>query len=232
MDGWVYRGHSSFEVRSILSGRNYCIICFAANNCVLTGSFLEVTHLVGMGEFVDEEQILLPNERASFAAGSALAAKHGTETNKLPDREAFENMVTRVRICRYDPLTTLSIMLRVLPEISADTEFAYFQFVVRFMDASGSKMITRVATNRLSLAKDVSTYLDSVDEEVIPVVLAKEAVYRALYGRESDIVLNGEPVDPAELENLAYEVQKDIDTTIQNISGEFRLLGLQEGTRA
>ena len=78
----------------------------------------------------------------------------------------------------------------------------------------------------------MSTYLDSVDEEVTPVVLAKEAVYRALYGRESEGISSEEPVDPAEMENLAYEAQKDIDATIQNISGEFRLLGLQEGTRA
>lgn len=188
--------------------------------------------MVGLGEFVDDEKVLLPNERASFAAGSALAAKHGIETRKLPDRDSFESMVTRVRICRYDPLTTLSMMLRVLPDIDADAEFAYFQFVARFMNASGTEMITRISTNRLGLAKDVSTYLDSVDEDVIPVVLAKEAVYRSLYGRESEGEPNEEPVDPVQMEKLAYEVQKDIDATIQNISGEFRLLGLQEGTRA
>lgn len=198
----------------------------------MSGSFVEATNLIGIGEFVDDKKMLFPNERESFAAASALAAKHGIETQKLPDRDSFESMVTRVRICRYDPLTTLSMMLRVLPDSSTEIGFAYFQFVVRFMDASGSKMITRVSTHRLSLAKDVSTYLDSVDEDVIPVVLAKEAVYRGLYGRETEGVSSEESVDPAQMERLAYEVQKDIDATIQNISGEFRLLGLQEGTRA
>jgi hypothetical protein len=176
-----------------------------------------------MGEFVDDETGLLANERSAFATGSALAAQKGISTNNLPVEAA--SSLTRIRLGRYDPLSTISVMLRLNDN---EEEYATFQCTARYVD--GKTLVTRVSTHRLAIAKDVSSFLDEVDEEVVPVLLGKEAVYRSMYGREVDGV-SLDATDPAQLEKLAYEAQRDMDATIQNISGAFRLLGLEEGVR-
>lgn len=186
--------------------------------------------MVGTGEFVEDNDGLLPNERAAFAAGSAMAGKAGIRTTGLPLMEAIQCILTRIRLGRYDPLSTLSVMLK-LNDVPVDEEYITVQCIVRFVDRFGTTLITRVTTSRLAIAKDVSTFLDSIDEEVVPVVLGKEAVYRSIYGREVDGTLETETTDPAQLERLAYEAQRDIDATVRNISASFRLLGLEEGTR-
>ena len=190
---------------------------------------MEPTHLVGTGEFVESEKSLLPNERSAFAQGSAQAAQSGISTRGLPVEEIIASSLTRVRLGRFDPLSTFSVMLQ-LHDLMPDDEHAIFQCIARYVDATGQTLVTRIWSHRLAIAQDVSEFLDSVDEEVVPVLLGKEAVYRSMYGREVDDKL-ADATDHAQLEKLAYDAQTDIDATIQSISGAFRLLGLEEGTR-
>jgi hypothetical protein len=126
-------------------------------------------------------------------------------------------------------MSTFSVMLQ-LRDLLPEDEHAIFQYIARYVDQDGKTLVTRISTHRLPVANDVSEFLDSVDEEVVPVLLGKEAVYRSMYGREVDgNVIDA--TDHAQLEKLAYDAQADIDATIQSVSGAFRLLGLEEGTR-
>jgi hypothetical protein len=188
---------------------------------------------VGPGEIVEVDKKVLENERAAFAAGATLAAGQGLKTNKLPSKEALDLSMTRIRLARVDPLSTLAVMMQVNDSMEAEDEFAFFQMISRHVDHVGKKLITRVSTHRLPVADDVSNFVSAVDEEVVSVLLAKCAVYRSLHGREEtddprELVTAG---DTDTLELLAYEAQLDLDATVQRISGAFRLLGLEKGTR-
>lgn len=197
-------------------------------------SFIDATHLVGPGEILPvDSSRMLDSERAAFSEGARLAANHGLETKNLPLNEAIELSMTRVCLGRVDPLSTLGIMLQVNDTIEESDRSAFFQTTSRHIDRAGKKIITRVVTRRMPVATDVSDFLSAVDDEAVSVLLAKAAVYRALHGREEtektrDIATAG---DPDTLEKLAYAAQLDIDCTIQRISGAFRLLGLETGTR-
>lgn len=189
---------------------------------------MSATHLVGSGELLDDERKnLLNNERSAFAVGASLAASRGFATNQLPAKEAVEETLTRLSLGRVDPLATLSIMLRVNEEYPVE-ETAFFQCIVRFVEKDGKTLVTRVFSHQLEVAKDVSAFLESVNEEVSAVLLGKEAVYRSMYGREisdeTEVVL---APDKEKLEELAHEAQRDLDATIQRISGAFRLLRLE-----
>lgn len=191
--------------------------------------FLSVTHLVGSGELLEEEQkTLLSNERSAFAVGASMAASRGFKTNDLPDKEAVTETLTRLSLGRVDPLTTLSIMFKVNEDYPIEKN-AFIQCTVRYVEKDGKTLVTRVCSHQLPVAKNVSDFLESVDEEVIPVLLGKEAVYRSMYGREisdeTEVVL---APDKEQLERLAYEAQRDLDATIQRVSGAFRLLRLEQ----
>ena len=189
---------------------------------------MSATHLVGSGELLDEDRKgLLNNERSAFAIGASQAASRGFATNELPATEAVNETLTRLSLGRFDPLATLSVMLRVNETYPMD-ENAFFQCIVRYVEKDGQTLVTRVFSHQLPVAKDASDFLESVDEEVIPVLLGKEAVYRSMYGREisdeNDVVL---APDEDLLEKLAYEAQRDLDATIQRVSGAYRLLCLE-----
>jgi hypothetical protein len=125
---------------------------------VVCSSFLSATHLVGSGELLDDEsKSLLANERSAFAIGASLAASRGFATNELPATEA--------------------VMLRVNDDYPID-EFAFFQCVIRYVERDGKTLVTRVCSHQLPVAKSISDFLESVDEDVVPVILGKEAVYR------------------------------------------------------
>lgn len=193
-------------------------------------SFLTPTHFVGPGELIpDGDKALLSHERAAFADGAARAARQrGLKTHNLPSRDMLDTCLTRFRVSRVDPLSTYSLMFRINDFFQKTDRVAMFQCVARYLNRAGTHVMTRVTTHRLPLAKDVGEFLDAVDEEVIPVVLAKEAVYRSMHGRE---VEGSSPEAPSEeqLEQLAYATQLDLDATVARVSHAYRLLGLQEG---
>jgi hypothetical protein len=196
----------------------------------LCRSFLVPTKIVGPGEFVDEPSSLVANERSAFAAGSALAASGGLQTNNLPSKDMLETSLTRLCIGRCDLLSTFSVMLQMNDFFQHD-KYAFFQCTARYVDRDGRTLVTRVFTHRLAVASTVGEFLDAIDEEVVPVLLGKEAVYRSMFGRETTEDTELETPDAAHLESLAYDAQRDIDATIQRISGAFRMLGLEQGTR-
>jgi Sec23/Sec24 trunk domain/Sec23/Sec24 zinc finger len=213
------------------------------SECVVdirTDSFIAPTHLVGPGEVLDAgaskdgASRLLMNEKAAFAAGVKLAEKMNIATTDIPSAEALDLSLTRIRIPRADPLATVSVVVQVNDTIEPDEDkVAFVQLTARSVSRDGTTIITRVNTHRLPVAESVSDYVKNVDDEVISVLLAKNAVYRSMYGREEtsatkDKVVGG---DPATLEKLAYDTQLDLDATIQRISGAFRLLGLEEQTK-
>jgi hypothetical protein len=109
-------------------------------------------------------------------------------------------------------------------------EHAIFQFVVRYVHRD--VLITRVTTQRLQVAANSVEFLDSIDEEVIPVMLAKEAVYRSMFGRNVKESDDEQPASaPTQLDNYAYDAQNDLDYTVFKVSASFRLLSLEKGTR-
>lgn len=224
-------GRPTRTMESSSEGMNSCIVD------IRTDSFLTATHLVGPGEVLNssEDSRLLGNEMSAFAEGSRLAAAKDIAGENLPLVDALELSMTRVRVPRYDPLATISVMIQVndtmIPE---DDDHAFFQLTVRFISQDGKTLITRVCTHRFPVADSVSDYVKNVDDQVVSVLLAKGAVYRALHGREEteetkDKVVAG---DLETIETLAYEAQLDLDATIQRISGAFRLLALEEKTRS
>jgi hypothetical protein len=130
---------------------------------------------------------------------------------------------------RFDPIATFSVMLQV-NQFYQQESHALFQCIARHVDRKGKVLVTRVFTHRMPFAKDIGEFVDVVDEEVVPVLLGKEAVYRAMYGKEARNVKTKDTPDFLQLEGLAEEAQRDVDATIQKISVAYRLLGLQEGS--
>jgi hypothetical protein len=197
-------------------------------------SFLTSTHLIGPGELVENSPEPLLNEQVAFLKGNELANKHGTALPKGKKDQSsmaiLDATQTRIRLGRYDPLSTFSVMIR-LNDSYQNEEHAFFQGIVRFVDAAGQSLVTRVTSHRLSVASDVGEYLEAIDEEVVPVLLGKEAVYRSMFGRDAD---SDHPFHVAytdELDSLAYDAQRDLDNTIFRISSAFRLLSLVQGTK-
>lgn len=203
---------------------------------VRMSDFITASHVVGAMEVCNEtaetpaSSSILSNERAAFAMGASLAAKQGLRTNSFPSNN-LSDALTRVRMGRYDPLSTLSFMLRVDEDFSAtDDKYAFFQCIVRYVEQDGRDLVTRVSTYRLPVAVSIHDFLDSMDEEVVPVVLGKEAVFRSIIGREDEEAIDALVVDTDRIEMLAFEAQKDLDNTIHRVSGAYRLIGLEVGT--
>ncbi len=111
------------------------------------------------------------------------------------------------------------------------TKYAHFQFVTRFMDPqNGIDLITRVSTQRIPITKDESTFLQSLNDEVIPVILAKEAAYRSMVSQEEDDdgYLNL-VVQQDHVEQYASNSRRDLDATVHAISKAYRSRRMVEG---
>ena len=138
--------------------------------------------------------------------------------------------MTRIQLGRVDPLNTVTVLLEVDDTIGDEDDYAFFQLVSRYISRRGGAEITRVYSFKLPIAKDVTDFLGSVEDEAMSVVLAKIAVHRSLYGREEtedtrDLTAAG---NANTQEKLAYDTQLDLDATIQRISGAFRLHNLEK----
>ncbi|GKY95193.1 COPII-coated vesicle budding, variant 3 [Mayamaea pseudoterrestris] len=201
------------------------------DGCILdirVPSFFTVTHVVGPGELVEDSKRMLAGERSSFALGASLAAAKKVKIS-LPIADIVDATLIRIHVGRVDPISTFSVMLQ-MNEFFQHESHALFQCIARYINRQGNVLVTKTFTRRLATANDVVEFLDGVDEEVVPVLLGKEAVYRANFGRDATNNTLLETFDQATLEALAYDAQQDIDATIQKISVAYRLLGLQQGT--
>jgi hypothetical protein len=194
-------------------------------------SFLTSTHLIGPGDMVESPSEPLLNEQMSFLSGIVVEGNDQLTIDELPSIDVLQTTLTRIRIGRYDPLSTFSVMLRVNDSYRGN-EHAFFQFIVRFVDICRHVLVTRITSHRLSVANDVGEFLEAVDEEVVPVLLAKEAVYRSMFGRDAEI---DHPFHSAayldQLDRFAYDAQQDLDNSVFRISGAYRLLSLVQGTK-
>ena len=185
-------------------------------------SCLTATHLIGPGELVEGPIVPLVQEQASLDASRARLVAQYPKRSSFPPPDA--GAVVRVKLGRYDPLSTFSILLQLNDSFQPrfDTE-VFVQVVIHYV--VNDTLITRVQTHRLKVAGDVGEFLEVVDEQVVPVVLAKEAVYRSMTGTGDN------DNDDDDVDRLAYDAQKDLDQTIFQISAAFRLLSLEHGTK-
>jgi hypothetical protein len=188
--------------------------------------------LIGPGDLVQSAQGPTIGEQRTFDQGVAMTQEKLPQysENDVPSIDMLESSLTRIRLGRYDPLSTFAVMLR-LNDFFQHDDFAFFQCTVRFVDRESNSLITRVSTHRLAIASGVSDFLDVVDEEVVPVLLGKEAVYRSMFGREVNVEQPFLAPHSGQLDSLAYDAQHDLDNTVFRISSAFRLMCLEEGTR-
>lgn len=147
-------------------------------------------------------------------------------THNLPSQDLLKSTLSRIRLGRYDPLSTFSVLLQVNEDCFAIGEkHAFFQFIVRYMERDGVTLVTRVTTHRLAIGRTVHDFLDGIDEEVVPVLLGREAILRSLFRRDRTIQAHTMDKDQEEL--LAQEAKRDLDATVHRISKAYRLLSME-----
>jgi hypothetical protein len=188
-------------------------------------SFITPTLYHGPGAISKEWRSPLPNERSTFARCASLAAKQGLPTHNLPSATVIQSTLTQIQIGRYDPYSNISIMMQVDRKVPDQCSHVHFQFVTRYIDpVDNTKFITRVATQIVVVSADDSKYLDSLNEKVITILLAKEAAFRSMISKTDDeddrfnVVLDAPGIDAC-----AFEAQRDLDATIYMISASYDL---------
>jgi len=211
------RVHDGDDIKRVREGYQINTL----NGCVVDlrmPSFVRCTKVVGPVMECRGQNNLLPNERSAFAS-NALGI-HDKPSTKL-----LESTLLRIIMGRYDPLATISAMLKVTNnhQLQRD-EYAYFQFVVRFVNQNTAQLVTRVFNHRLSTSKEASNFIENVVEDVIPIVLGREAAYRTIIRGKSSSVGGDNIMASYDDEVLSSEVRKDLDTTIYNISKAYRQL--------
>jgi hypothetical protein len=60
------------------------------------------------------------------------------------------------------------------------------QCIVCLLDLATQELITQVFALRLPVALNVIDFLESSDEEAVPIILGKEAVYWSIVGKEEE----------------------------------------------
>jgi len=96
--------------------------------------------------------------------------------------------------------------------------YACFQFISRFLSRDRTVLHTRVYMHRLPLANDIHDFLPGVDEEVVHILLRREATVRAFTWNMKNI----------QQYQLADVRLGDLDVTIHRISKQFRNIGSQD----
>jgi len=155
----------------------------------------------------------------------------------------------RVSMGRYDPHATISVMMDVDMDDTDGEEAAYahFQFITRYMDPHNhGELITRVCTQRLAIANANANhelllgndaecaYLQSVNGDVIAVLLAKEAAFRSMtfpdqrdegdeYNYNNMNIGMNVAIQQEEVEECAVEARRDLDATIHAISKAYTM---------
>ena len=133
----------------------------------------------------------------------------------------MSSTLSRIKLGRYDPLSTFSVCLEVNEDCHVlDEKYVFFQFVIRYVKADGKTLVTRVYSHRLPIARSVDDFLDGVDEEVVPVLLGREAVLRSMFRK--DRADRADTMDKDQEEMLAHAAKKDLDSTVHKISAAYR----------
>jgi hypothetical protein len=159
-----------------------------------------------------------------FSSGNSRAAKYDIPTNNLPSRQVLESTRTRINMGRFDPQSTLSVMMQINNPVETDGEkFVYFQFITRYLNPNNlSKLVTRVVTQKMPIFKDEDhEFFNSLNKNALSILLAKEAAYRCMVKEEDRADDRSEkttPVTQEDVENLAIQTQRDLDTTVRRIS--------------
>ena len=146
------------------------------------------------------------------------------------DGEILESTRTRFQIGRLDPKSTISVMIHVDDDADGEalkTNNAVFQFIVRYTNPHNpSDFITRVVTQQLDIITDTTSsdggfiqFFNSLQMDILPTLLAKEAAYRCMvYSEdvdddEEDNALYGHE----EIEDAVLKTQEELDTTVHRI---------------
>jgi hypothetical protein len=158
-----------------------------------------------------------------LARCASLAAKHGLPTNNLASVATTESTLTRIQMGRYDPFSNISILMQVEKKIPDEYDRVCFQFVSRYIDAKDHmKLITRVTSHMIAVSDDNSTYLESLNTDLITTLIAKEAAFRAMTSKVDEEDRFAFVLDAPEADACALDAQRDIDATIKMISTSYR----------
>lgn len=140
---------------------------------------------------------------------------------------------TRLRMGRFDPQSTLSVMMQVKDTIHpsgyGDDDFVYFQFITRYLNPNDvTDLVTRVVSQKIPILIDEldenNDFFHSLNENILPTLLCKEAAFRCMVKPDDDSREGSDKtavVEHEDVEYLVLQAQKDLDTTVNRISGAY-----------
>ena len=182
----------------------------------------------------NEVDIIFPIERPLFALGATASAAHGFLTNDLPNSLMLDSssLNCRLRLGRKDPSSTFTVLLEVDDDESCASDL-YIQSICRWIecDTFGNKIyFVRVHTACLPIAEDALSFVTTMQPMATAVLLGKEAVRRSAtwvlgeFHNEEKNILETDPDEVDDEEELTSLARLDIDHTIQRISRAYRLI--------
>ena len=203
---------------------------------VLETRFITPTSFNGPGEIIDitQKKHTLSNEHEVFLTCSKFAADQGIPTNNIPSTEALQSTRTRLRIGRFDSLSTFTVMMQVndtshIPTHPNGNHFFYFQFITRYLNPhNATDLVTRVVSQRVPVSvKDKNfnehhEFFNSLNEKVLPTVLAREAAYRCMVKKKDETGgKKSSTVSHEDVEHLVPQIQYELDTTVNRIANAY-----------
>jgi len=174
---------------------------------MLNGVIMDVrmsSHVVpklmhGPGIVIHDFQCPLPNERATFASCSAVAATKGLPTSNLPCLKTIDKVLTQIKMGRLDATSSISVIIQAEKSIP-EHSFVYFQFVTRYIEKTD--LVTRISTNRISVSNNPLDFIQSLNIQLTSVLLGKEAAFRSMAMNQSE---------EGDVSNIAL-AQRDIES--------------------
>jgi len=159
------------------------------------------------------------NKIPNTPAADGGAAQEETNIDvKLPEYDHLCRMV----MGRKDPISTLSVYYEsaLIENYDSFSDMAktsdpsisnaHFQFVIRH--ATDGQVVTRVVTHRIPITRQTETYLESLDEDVVGILIAKQAILQAANFK----------VDSVQ-SSAVEQAQSEIDFVLQSISHQYRV---------
>ena len=183
-------------------------------------SFITPTLCHGSGTINKEAQSPCPNERAVFVDCSS---RQGLQSSHAISNKIVKSTLTQIQMGRYDPTSSISILMDVTKAIPDHFSYGHFQFVTRYIDPLDiTTLVTRVATQRVAISKDTSIFLQSLNDEAVPVTLAKEAAFRSMILRNNDDDDRSAVVSESDVDVCGFLARRDLDSTVYAISKAYR----------